>query len=127
MAAGDGDSGFSVGASSLLDASAALKLGEIEAAIRPEHHLLLRKFVPPATQTERTVANIWADALKIARIGRGDNFFELGGHSLMVLRVIAQVKRQFGIEVAMVAIFHFPELRQFCAHVDEIRFGRASK
>jgi thioesterase domain-containing protein/acyl carrier protein len=59
------------------------------------------------------LARIWADVLKVARVGRNDNFFELGGHSLLVLRLLMYVESAFGIEIGVAALFKFPTLREF--------------
>jgi hypothetical protein len=45
-------------------------------------------YVAPRTPTEDALARIWADVLKIDRVGIHDNFFELGGGSLMAMRVV---------------------------------------
>nr|MDG4084181.1 peptide synthase [Pseudomonas aeruginosa] len=38
-----------------------------------------QQYVAPVTELERTLAAIWADVLKLERVGMADNFFELGG------------------------------------------------
>ncbi len=47
-------------------------------------------FVAPQTPVEVTLAAIWADVLRLERVGTHDNFFELGGDSLLSLQIIAQ-------------------------------------
>jgi hypothetical protein len=37
-------------------------------------------YVAPRNDAERKLVDIWADVLKVKRIGIFDNFFELGGH-----------------------------------------------
>src|SRR5262249_12999895 len=71
----------------------------------------------PVGETERMLAEIWADLLKLERVGRHDNFFELGGNSLLVVRVIARL-RQSGLEVDVRALFATPELAELAAAVD---------
>ncbi|NKI72793.1 AMP-binding protein, partial [Collimonas pratensis] len=40
-------------------------------------------YVAPRTQTEKVLAGIWSEILKLDRVGVHDNFFTIGGHSLM--------------------------------------------
>ena len=46
---------------------------------------------------ERTIAELWQEALEIQRVGRHDNFFDLGGHSLMAMKVNARLQRRTGV------------------------------
>jgi amino acid adenylation domain-containing protein/non-ribosomal peptide synthase protein (TIGR01720 family) len=54
-------------------------------------------YVPPRTETERVVADIWADVLGAHRVGVEDSFFELGGDSIMSLHIAARAKAAFGV------------------------------
>ena len=40
-------------------------------------------FVAPESKTERLLADLWAQALRVDRVGLHDNFFELGGDSIL--------------------------------------------
>ncbi|MFD1832035.1 non-ribosomal peptide synthase/polyketide synthase [Streptomyces desertarenae] len=56
------------------------------------------RHVAPRTPTERTLAAIWADVLRVERVGADDNFFTLGGDSILSIQVVAQA-RQAGLTV----------------------------
>jgi acyl carrier protein len=57
---------------------------------------------------EETLVEIWAEVLKIERVGVLDNFFELGGHSLLAVQVIARVRKYMGVEVPVRSLFEEP-------------------
>ncbi|MGW0927660.1 non-ribosomal peptide synthase/polyketide synthase [Streptomyces sp. NPDC002644] len=52
--------------------------------------------VAPRTPTERTLAAVWAEVLRVERVGADDNFFSLGGDSILSIQVVAQA-RQAGL------------------------------
>jgi len=55
---------------------------------------LARGFVPPRTDGERALAAVWAEVLRLDRVGVHDNFFALGGDSMRVLQVQARAREQ---------------------------------
>jgi amino acid adenylation domain-containing protein/thioester reductase-like protein len=72
-----------------------------------------REYEPPVNETEEALAGIWAEVLRVERVGRRDNFFELGGHSLLAVRVISGVRQVLGVEVALGELFTRPVLGDF--------------
>ena len=61
----------------------------------PDRHSRCRpEYEAPVGATEIALAQIWAEALKLERVGRHDNFFELGGHSLLAVRLIERMRRE---------------------------------
>jgi amino acid adenylation domain-containing protein len=77
-----------------------------------------RDYEAPVGDIETRLAEIWADVLKIARVGRQDNFFELGGHSLLGLRLIERMRQQ-GIQVSVRALFLTPTLEGLAAAAEK--------
>ncbi|WP_321968527.1 phosphopantetheine-binding protein, partial [Burkholderia cepacia] len=62
-------------------------------------------YVAPRTQTEEVIAQVWAEVLKLDRVGIHDNFFELGGHSLLATQVISKLRRELELELPLKAVF----------------------
>lgn len=72
---------------------------------------------PPATATERTLADICAELLGVERIGRSDGFFELGGDSILSVQLAARA-RAAGLDVDPRMIFEHPTFAELAAAVD---------
>jgi acyl carrier protein len=70
----------------------------------------VRRYEAPLGETETRLAEIWADVLKIDRVGRNDNFFELGGHSLLAMQVMARIRHNFDLELPVRSIFEEPTI-----------------
>src|ERR1700733_9402632 len=70
----------------------------------------VRGYESPRGEIEIRLAQIWADLLKLGKIGRYDNFFELGGHSLLAVRVVTRLQQALRLEVAMRDLFAHPVL-----------------
>ncbi|MFN7123169.1 MAG: amino acid adenylation domain-containing protein [Hydrogenophaga sp.] len=69
---------------------------------------LAQPYRQPTDDQERSVCQVFAEVLGIARIGRTDNFFELGGHSLLVLKALAKLEALSGIRLTTNAFFRQP-------------------
>ncbi len=69
-----------------------------------------RGYEAPQGETEIRLAGIWAEVLKLDRVGRHDNFFALGGHSLLAVRVVTRVRQALNLEVAIRDLFAYPVL-----------------
>jgi mycobactin peptide synthetase MbtE len=78
---------------------------------------------PPCTDTERALAAVFADVLRItgsADIGRFDDFFALGGDSILSVQVAARA-REAGLPVIPRMVFENPTLGLLAAAVDAAR------
>jgi aspartate racemase len=74
-------------------------------------------YVAPRSATEVRLAEIWADVLKLERVGIEDSFFELGGHSLIAVRLVAEMERQLGCSASVALLFKFPTIAQLAAEL----------
>ncbi|WP_201376287.1 non-ribosomal peptide synthase/polyketide synthase [Ktedonobacter robiniae] len=72
------------------------------------------------------VQGIW-QALLGQPVEPRENFFALGGHSLLATQVVARVRQQMGIELALRELFEAPTLAEFVLRVEAgLRGGRQS-
>jgi amino acid adenylation domain-containing protein len=67
-------------------------------------------FVAPATAAEERLAALWGEVLGRERIGAHDDFFALGGHSLHAVQALARIRRAFGVDLAVRALYETPTL-----------------
>jgi amino acid adenylation domain-containing protein len=51
-------------------------------------------YVAPVGELEIALADIWAEVLRIERVGALDNFFDIGGHSMLMVLMATTVKRR---------------------------------
>ncbi|HEY6350678.1 MAG TPA: amino acid adenylation domain-containing protein, partial [Candidatus Angelobacter sp.] len=70
----------------------------------------VRTYEAPEGENEKVVAAIWANVLKIERVGRQDNFFELGGHSLLAVRVVSRIRQTLSVNISQRDLFVHPQL-----------------
>ncbi len=91
--------------------------GKLDRKALPEPGLeavLSRAYEAPLGEVETLMAGIWAQVLKLERVGRHDHFFELGGHSLLAVNLVARL-RKAGLEVDARTLFSQPTLAQLAA------------
>lgn len=62
----------------------------------------------PSNAVEEIIANIWAEALGVNRVGVHDNFFNIGGHSLQAAQVAARVGDAFSCNLPLSIVFERP-------------------
>ena len=79
---------------------------------------LVNAYAPPATETEKKLAQIWQDLIGIEQVGAQDNFFELGGDSLIGVQVISRIKREFTVQLSSTALYEGPTLDAFAKAID---------
>jgi amino acid adenylation domain-containing protein/non-ribosomal peptide synthase protein (TIGR01720 family) len=83
-------------------------------------------FVGPRTPAEELTAGIWADVLKIKRVGVHDNFFELGGHSLSATQAVSRLRSAFQADLPLRALFEAPTVAGLSARVEAARRAAAT-
>jgi amino acid adenylation domain-containing protein len=77
-----------------------------------------RSLMPPRTDTEAKLLEIWREVLGKRALGIDEDFFELGGHSLLAMQVISRIADVLKKEVAVGAVFEASTVAQLAAVVD---------
>ncbi|MET0264840.1 MAG: amino acid adenylation domain-containing protein [Duganella sp.] len=72
--------------------------------------LATRAYQAPQNDTERALAAIWRQLLRVEQVGRDDHFFELGGHSLLAVQLMARIRHELGHDLPLRTLFAGPTL-----------------
>ncbi|MFE3445132.1 amino acid adenylation domain-containing protein [Nocardia sp. NPDC059180] len=92
----------------VLDQVPLTHVGKLDRTALPAPELAPRTYQPPATAIEHTVCDIFADVLRLDRVGTDDHFFELGGTSLSATRLAAQLSEAVAATIPVTWIFTTP-------------------
>lgn len=89
--------------------------GKIDLKALPEPKLS-GIFLVPRTAIEKTLADIWAQVLRLEQVGIQDNFFELGGDSILSIQIVARAN-QAGLQLTPKQVFDYPTIAALAAVV----------
>jgi amino acid adenylation domain-containing protein len=78
-------------------------------------------YVAPRNSTEELLAGIWAEVLKVERIGAHDNFFALGGHSLLATQVVSRIRTALKTDLPLRMLFEAPSLAALAERISALR------
>lgn len=95
--------------------------GKIDRKALPEPEIVVATaYREPATETERQVADLFAELLSRDAVGADDSFFELGGHSLLATKLVAAVRARCRVDIGVQEIFELGTVSGIAAHIDVI-------
>jgi amino acid adenylation domain-containing protein len=84
----------------------------------PEQAAETSGYVAPRTPTEQMVAQIWADVLRLDKVGIHDDFFRVGGHSLSATQVVSRLLPAFHIELPLRTLFEARTVAKLAETID---------
>lgn len=96
--------------------------GKIDRRALPELEIDLRsqyEYVPPVTETEKKLAELWGELLGCNAVGKTDSFFELGGHSLLAVKLILKIESEFRVRLKLKTVFESPRLLDYARVLDD--------
>lgn len=68
----------------------------------------LQSYVAPRNAVEQVLTLVWADVLKVNKIGVEDDFFDLGGHSLLATLAVARTEEVLRVAIPLRSFFESP-------------------
>ena len=84
-------------------------------------------FARPNTETEKALAAIWAELLKVENIGINDDFFDLGGQSLLAIKSVSRIRDVFEVDFQLRNLFERPTLAGLAEAIDGLLWVEKSK
>ncbi len=96
--------------------------GKVDRKALPEPDLTSKdNYVPPQNDTEKRLAEIWAEVLglDIKQVGIHDNFFLSGGHSLKAAALISRIHKAFSVEIPIAEIFKQPTIKNISRYIEQ--------
>jgi len=90
---------------------------------RPE---LAGDFVAPRTPVEEALVGIWAEVLKLDRVGIYDNFLELGGNSLRATQVMFRVWNKWQVELPLRSLLEASTVAKFAQAIETTRWQKGN-
>jgi acyl carrier protein len=91
--------------------------GKIDHKALPEPQKTSHNYVSPRTPVEVALAAIWAEVLRVDRLGIKDNFFDLGGHSLLATQLVSRVQNIFKVELPLRQLFEQPTIEHMSQYI----------
>ena len=79
-----------------------------------------KSYVAPETSVEEILAQVWAQAFDLKRVGIYDNFFELGGHSLLATQIIARLNNTLDIKLSFSTLFKSPTIVELAMVIEDM-------
>ncbi|NBI30069.1 non-ribosomal peptide synthetase [Chengkuizengella marina] len=91
--------------------------GKIDRKALPEPKLNIeQEIIPPTTELEEILVEIWEKVLGVEPIGTHHNFFELGGDSIKAIQMVSKLNSQ-GYTVTVKDLFQNPEIIKLSKYV----------
>jgi natural product biosynthesis luciferase-like monooxygenase protein len=96
--------------------------GKIDRSALPDPKIeVARDYVGPSSETEETLAGLWAEVLRTDRslLSINKSFFELGGNSLKLIRLNSLVNERMGLQTTITEMLRFSTISSFAGLIKQ--------
>lgn len=91
------------------------------AAVSRAEKELSSDYRAPATDTQRTLVQVWHQHLRVEPVGVDDDFFELGGHSLLAAELLSTTELAVGVHVPARTLYLQPTIAAMAEDIDRLQ------
>jgi amino acid adenylation domain-containing protein len=81
-------------------------------------------YVAPQSTVERTIAEIWQEALQVEQVGIHDNFFDVGGHSLLLPQMHNKLQAALDGDLSLMDLFNYPTIAALGEYLSQGSHGQ---
>ncbi|MCX6583795.1 MAG: amino acid adenylation domain-containing protein [Candidatus Aminicenantes bacterium] len=92
--------------------------GKLDRKALPDPETTIRReYTPPTNETEKTLADVWAEVLN-KKVSIHDNFFEIGGDSIKTIIISGRLQRR-QMKINVNDFYAHPTIRKLALHIDK--------
>lgn len=96
----------------------AQRLGLVPAVQAPTS--TARPLMPPRTELEAALVEIWKEVLRVDHLGVDHSFLEVGGDSILALRILARVRALLALELPVHTLFDASTVAGMAAAIEQV-------
>jgi acyl-CoA synthetase (AMP-forming)/AMP-acid ligase II/acyl carrier protein len=90
------------------------------AALAVEAPAPSKNYIAPRSETEKAIAAIWRELLRVEQIGADDDVFDLGAQSLMAMKALARIREAFQVNLSLRNLFEHPTVAGLASAIDAL-------
>ncbi|QHS63326.1 non-ribosomal peptide synthetase [Chitinophaga agri] len=78
-------------------------------------------YVAPRNEMEQALADLWKQALNVARVGIYDDFFQLGGDSIRAIGIVSSLRKHFDSRIKLYDLYSPGHIAGLSALISDLR------
>ena len=73
----------------------------------------------PRDEMEMELATIWAEVLRLEKVGINDNFFRIGGDSIVAIRLVSRINKKFNVTITIAQLYRSNNIKELKGEVEK--------